>query len=99
VQPSYAEYVSLAPATPLGHFTVSVSTSPVGLPGIPANCRRVTLQPVGGDLTFRDDGGAPDASNGLIIYDGIIFIYDTDPDANFLMWSGAGTVVRGAYYG
>ena len=95
----YAQYMSLAPATPMGHDEVSVGTTPVALPDIPVNCRRVVLHSVGQDLTYCDDGTTPSSTHGMIIPKGIPFIYDTDPDENFLMWCPAASDVRIAYYG
>ncbi len=96
---AYAEYVSLAPAFPMGHAEVSAGTTPVGLPDLPANARRAVILSVDEDLTYTDDGTAPSASHGMIIPAGTIFIYDTDPDENFQMWCPAASDVRIAYYG
>ncbi len=100
---AFAEYLSLAPATPLGHVKVSVGTTAVGLPSLPSNCRRVYLTPLGQPIEFRDDGVTPDGSNGYPIPANTHFNYDTEPSANFLMvrssTATADADVRIAYYG
>lgn len=97
---AFAEYVSAAPATPMGHFEVTVGTSPVGLPSIPEDCRRAVLYSIDEDFTYTDtEGDTPSSSHGMIIPAGSHFIYDTDPDEHFLMWAASNTVVRVAYYG
>lgn len=95
----YAQYVSLAPATPMGHTEVSVGTTPEQLPAIPDNCRRVVLLSKDEDLTYTDDGTTPSGTHGMVIPQGVVFIYDTDPDENFLMWCQSASDVRIAYYG
>ena len=96
---AHAPYMSLAPVTPLGHNKVTVGTTPVGLPSIPAGAKRVVLFSVTEDFTYRDDGGSPSSTDGMPIPAGTHFIYDTDPDENFLMWAASDTEVRVAYYG
>jgi hypothetical protein len=51
------------------------------------------------DLTYVDDGSTPGATHGMIIPQGVVFVYDTDPDENFLMWCATPSDVRIAYYG
>lgn len=94
-----AEYVSLAPATPLGHEEVTVDTTAVGLPNIPEDCRRVVLYSLDEEFVYCDDGTDPDATHGMPIPSLTHFIYDTDPDENFKMWAAAATEIRIAYYG
>lgn len=94
-----ARYFSLAPVLPLGHFELTVGTSPVALPTIPPLARRVVIQSLGQDLTYTDDGTPPSATHGIVIPKTIPFIYDTDPDANFKMWCPAASDTRIAYYG
>src|SRR5688572_10796077 len=97
---AHAKYVSAAPVTPLGHAEVSVSTSAVGLPSIPADCRRVVLFAVANPVTFTDTAGdSPSATHGMIIPADTVFVYDTDPDENFKLWAASSTVCRVAYYG
>jgi hypothetical protein len=96
---AYAEYMSLAPAIPLGHYEVTVGTSPVTLPSLPTACRRVVIQSINQDLTYTDDGSNPSSTHGIVIPEMVIFTYDTDPDANFKMWCPASSDVRIAYYG
>lgn len=96
---AYARYISAAPVTPLGHFEVSVSTSPSPLPSIPPEARRVVIYAVGNDLTFTDDGTDPSSSHGMIVPADTTYIYDTDPTEDFLMWCSSATDVRVAYYG
>lgn len=50
-------------------------------------------------LTYTDDGTNPSATHGMVIDAGQVFVYDTDPDENFLMWCPAASDVRVAYYG
>ena len=95
----YAEYISHAPAYPMGHFEVNVGTTPTLLPSIPANARRVVLLSVSESLTYTDDGTDPSSTHGMIIPEGVVFVYDTDPDENFKMWCPATSNVRVAYYG
>lgn len=96
---AFAQYFSAAPVTPLGHFEQTVTTSPVGLPSIPAEARRVVLQGVTAGFTYTDDGTNPSATHGMPIPADTVFVYDTVPDANFKMWSASSVVVRVAYYG
>jgi hypothetical protein len=95
-----AQYVSLAPATPLGHAQVSVSTTPTQLPNIPPNCRRVVIYSSTEPLTYTDFAGdTPGAAFGMVIPEGVVFVYDTDPSEDFLMWCPAASDVMIAYYG
>ena len=96
---AYARYVSLAPATPLGHFETTVGTTPSGLPSLPADARRAVIYSLVNDLVYTDDGTDPSASHGMPIPAEVHFIYDTDPDENFLLWAASATEVRVAYYG
>ena len=97
---AFARYVSLDPTTPLGHEEVTVGTTPVGLPAIPANAKRAVLYSVSEPFTYTDlEGDSPSSSHGMIIPAGTHFIYDTDPDEFFKMWAATNTVVRIAYYG
>jgi hypothetical protein len=98
-----AQYVSLAPATPLGHFKIIVSTSPVALPDIPPETRRVFITSKGQPLEFRDDGVMPDGTNGYPIPEDTHFVYDNDVPDDFrliLAFEATGDAdVRGCYYG
>lgn len=96
---AYAKYVSHAPALPMGHFELSVGTSATPLPSIPANARRVVIYSVSEPLTYTDDGSTPSATHGMLIPEGVVFVYDTDPSEDFLMWCPANSDVRIAYYG
>ncbi len=100
---AYAQYVSAAPVTPLGHFQVTVGVTAVSLPSLPAEARRVILTSIGQPINFRDDTTAPTASTGYPIPADTHFVYDTDPDSNFKMIRAAGATgdadVRVAYYG
>jgi hypothetical protein len=96
---AFAQYMSLAPVTPMGHYEIAVSTTPVGLPSIPDNCRRVVICSRGAELTYTDDGSNPSSSHGMVIPEDTVFIYDTDPDENFKMWCPSASDVRIAYYG
>jgi hypothetical protein len=100
---SYALYTSAAPVTPLGHFQVTVGTSAVGLPSIPAEARRVYLTPVGAPINFRDDGTNPTGSSGYPIPADTHFTYDVEPTATFKMIRASTATsdadVRVAYYG
>lgn len=99
----YAQYVSLAPVTPLGHFQVTVSSTPLPLPSIPSGARRVAIRSLGQPINFRDDGTDPDAGNGFPILTDEWLIYDTVPTTAFKMVLGTGATgdadVRIAYYG
>lgn len=97
---AYARYISAAPVTPLGHFELAVSSTPVGLPSIPADAKRVVLCAPGTvGFTYTDDGTAPSATHGMPIPGDMVFIYDSDPDANFRLWAASSVDVRIAYYG
>jgi hypothetical protein len=96
---AFAPYMSLAPVTPLGHNKVTVGTTPVGLPNIPEGAKRVVLYSMTNLFVYRDDGVSPSSTDGMPIPAETHFIYDTDPDENFLMWAASDTVVRVAYYG
>jgi hypothetical protein len=100
---AYAPYVSLAPATPLGHFQLIVSGSPVALPAVPAEARRVFITSIGQPIEFRDDGVMPDGTNGYPIPADTHFVYDNNIPAAFrlvLSVEATGDAdVRGAYYG
>lgn len=100
---SYAQYVSAAPVTPLGHFQVTVGAVATGLPSIPAEARRVYITSVGQPINFRDDGVDPSASSGYPIPADTHFTYDTVPTTDFRMCTAAAATgsadVRVAYYG
>lgn len=96
---AFAEYVSLGSATPMGHFELTADTTPVGLPSLPPNCKRAVLYAVDNSFVYTDDGTPPSATHGMPIPAEIHFIYDTDPDENFLVYSALGTEIRIAYYG
>lgn len=99
---AFAQYVSAAPVLPLGHFELTVSTTALGLPSIPADARRVVIYS-DQKLSWVDDGSTPTSAHGMILPAGTVFVYDTDPDANFKMVLGPGATgdadVRVAYYG
>jgi hypothetical protein len=100
---AYAQYLSLAPATPLGHFQVTVSTVAVGLPSLPAEARKVLIFSKGQPLNFRDDGTAPTAGTGFPIPSDTVFVYDNDVSSTFQMILDSTATgdadVRIAYYG
>lgn len=96
---AFAQYISAAPVTPLGHEELTVDTNPAQLPNIPANCKRVVLHAVLNPITYTDDGSSPSSTHGMIIPGDTVFIYDTEPSDQFLMWAASNTNVRIAYYG
>lgn len=100
---AYAQYISAAPVTPLGHNSQIVSTAAVPLPGIPANCKRVYMTAEGQPIRFRDDGVAPTSTSGYPIPASTHFTYDTEPTTNFKMildsTATGDVLVSIAYYG
>lgn len=56
---------------------ISVLTSAIALPAIPERINYVMIQAEGKDVRYRDDGVAPTASIGLILYAG-------DPPSKFV---------------
>lgn len=100
---AYARYVSTAPVTPLGHHKFTVGGSPVALPGLTPEVRRVYLTSIGQPLEFRDDGTDPDGSNGYPIPADTHFVYDNDVPSSFrliLASTATGPAdVRVCYYG
>jgi hypothetical protein len=101
--PIWAQYVSLAPVVPLGHFQVTVSSAAVPLPSIPAEARRVVIRSLGQPINFRDDGTPPTGTSGFPILADEWIIYDTVPTTNFEMISASTATgdadVRISYYG
>lgn len=96
---AFAPYMSLAPATPLGHFEATISSIVSGLPSLPEGCKRAVIYAIDNDFVYCDDGTEPDNTHGMPIPANTHFIYDTDPDENFLMWAATDTEIRVAYYG
>lgn len=100
---AYAQYISLAPVTPLGHEQETVSTAAVGLPNLPAETRKVYIFSKGQPLNYRDDGVAPTAGTGFPIPADTLFVYDNDTNSDFQMILDADATadadVRIAYYG
>ena len=96
---AYAEYISAAPVRALGHFELTVGTTPVGLPSVPADAKRVVIYAFTNALTFTDDGTNPSASHGMPIPADTHFVYDTDPSDAFKMRAASSADVRVAYYG
>lgn len=100
---AWAQYVSLAPVVPLGHFQVTVSTAAITLPTIPAEARRVIIRSLGQPINYRDDGTSPTASTGFPILADEWIVYDTVPTAAFKMIRAASATadadVRIAFYG
>jgi len=48
------------------------------------------IQPSGGDVRWRDDGVAPTATIGMLLADGVVFLYSGDLNAiRFILASGA----------
>ena len=88
---------------PLGHFEVSVGTTPESLPSIPPefNVRRIIIRPIGADIVYTDDGTTPSSSHGLPILENEVLVYDGQIPANFKMVRRAAVTadVRVAYYG
>jgi hypothetical protein len=95
---AYAEYVSAAPVTPLGHSSLSLSSSGADLSTAPAEARRAVLVGVGGGFTYTDDGSTPSSSHGIPIPADVIFIYDSLPFA-VKLWAASAVDLRVAYYG
>jgi hypothetical protein len=100
---AFAEYVSVAPAVPLGHQQVTVTTAAVALPSLPEGTKRVVIRPLSDPINFRDDGVDPTSTTGMYIFADELFVYDTEPTASFKMIRAADAAddvdVRIAYYG
>ncbi len=96
---AFAQYMSLAPVIPMGHFELTVGTTAVGLPSIPQYSRRAVIVSRTTDLTYTDDGTDPSVTHGIVIPRNAVFTYDTYPNANFKMWCPTPSDVRIAYYG
>lgn len=100
---AWAQYVSLAPVTPLGHFQVTVSGSAVPLPTIPPEARRVVIRTLGQPINFRDDGTSPTGTTGFPMLADEWIVYDTVPTIDFEMILGSTATgdadVRVSYYG
>ncbi len=100
---AYAQYVSLAPATPLLHEQLTVSTIALALPNLPAEARRVYIFSKGQPLNFRDDGVNPTAGTGYPIPADTHFVYDNTPSSSFKLIRDSTATgdadVRIAYYG
>lgn len=95
---AYAQYISHAPAQPLGHTEMTVSSTAAGLPTIPANAKRAVLFSRV-EFCYTDDGSTPSITHGMVIPAGVVFIYDTEPTASFQVWSATPGDLRVAYYG
>lgn len=95
---SYAEYVSLARATPLGHTETTIGTSPSSLPSLPTTTKRVIIYAVGNSFTFTDDGSTPSSTHGMIVPANMHFFYDNDFASQIQLWAASATEIRIAYY-
>lgn len=61
---AYAEYVSLAPATPLGHVQATVSTGVTSVTP-PSGTKRMHLRSLGQPINWKDDGNSPSSTDGF----------------------------------
>lgn len=96
---AYAEYVSAAPVTPLGHQEYSVGSTAVPLAEIPAGAKRMHLRALTAGIYFTDDGSTPTASHGFPVFKDEWLLYDSEPTTAFQMVSSATADVRVAFYG
>jgi hypothetical protein len=89
---------------PLGHVQVSVGTTVVALPSLPARdrIRRVTIRVLGQPINFRDDGVDPTGAVGFPLLADETLVYDGDPELFRMRTDSTATGnadVRIAYYG
>lgn len=95
--------VSLGPSNPLGHEQLTVGTSAVGLPNIPAGTRRVLLRVVNQPVNWTDfPDDPPTATFGMPLLKDESLVFDGDPENFRLIRASSATAdadVRVAYYG
>lgn len=97
---AYAEYMSAAPVTPLGHQEYAVSGGVVPLASIPAGAKRMHLRCLNGGIFWTDfPGDTPSTAHGFPIKVDEWLLYDSEPSTDFKMISDTVADVRIAYYG
>lgn len=100
---AFAEYISAAPVTPLGHIRQSVSNTPEGFDSVPVGTKRVHIYNLSEDtdVFFTDfPGDVPSSSLGFPIKANSWFLYDVEPGDDFLMATISGSASLAiAFYG
>jgi hypothetical protein len=90
---------SMGPTKPLGHNKVTVSSSAVSLPSIPAGVKRVVIRTLGQAINWRDDGTDPTSSVGMALLADETLVFDGDAYLfRMIRSSGSDADVRVAYY-
>ena len=90
---------------PLGHFGLTVTSTPQVLPSLPAldRIRRVLIRTVDQPICWTDDGTAPGPTSGMYLAAGDSLVYDgTRADQIQLVKAATATAnadLRVAYYG
>lgn len=95
---AYAEYISLGPATPLGHTSMTINSTAQPLPDVPEQAKRAVLYCINSDFTWTDDGSTPSGSHGMPMHGNAHFIYDTEPVTALQVWAEGDADCRIAYY-
>lgn len=93
---AFAQYISAAPTTPLGHYRQTIGTTPESFDEIPTGAKRVQIYNLSEDTTvyFTDFAGQePDSGLGFPIRQDSWFLYDSEPTSDFLMATLSGTAV------
>jgi hypothetical protein len=90
------------PNEPLGHEQVTVSTSAVSLPSVPAEARRAIIRTLGQPINYRDDAVDPTDTTGFPLLEDEVYVYNGTMSAFKMIRSSDATDdadVRVAYYG
>ncbi len=97
---AFAEYVSLGPATPLGHTRQTFTSSPSSIL-YPQGAKRVQIRNLSTDTTlyFTDIAGQdPSVSLGFPIMPQEWLNYDTEPTSDLKFFAAGSVEVAFAFY-
>ena len=98
---AHAEYVSLAPVTPLGHTRQTINTSPSSIDNLPLGSKRVHIYNLSEDTTvyWTDlDGQTPSVNLGFPIPPGGYQLYDAEPTEDLLFFAPGSAALAFAFY-
>lgn len=100
-QPPVRSFVSVITGKPAGYAQATI-TSAAGLPSIPASVDRAIVQIETQDqIRWRDDGGTPTASVGMLLFQGNAIELTTAQSINnfkAISVGGAGVTLNVSYY-
>lgn len=87
-----------ANVVPLGYQQITDLAASTALT-VPATASIALIQAEAGDARWRDDGVAPTAAVGMLLFDGAELMYNGDLSAVRLIKVTAGTKVNISYWG